>query len=115
MDPKDHLERYLRFMRSPVYVAENDLVAVAPDGRIASFMVWWPDASGISQIEPFGTHPDFQGRGVGRALIHFGLARMRDAGMGVCRVITDDYRAAATAFYRSVGFDDVGALNWWAR
>jgi ribosomal protein S18 acetylase RimI-like enzyme len=114
MDPALHLERYLGFMRSPVYVPENDLVAVTPEGEVASFMVWWPDQSGIAQIEPFGTHPRFSRRGVGRALIHHGLGLMRAAGMSICRVVTDDYRPA-TAFYESVGFDDVGALRWWAR
>jgi hypothetical protein len=38
MDRKLHLERYLRFMRSPVNDRERDLVAVAPDGRVAAFM-----------------------------------------------------------------------------
>jgi ribosomal protein S18 acetylase RimI-like enzyme len=114
MDPGQHLDRYLSFMRSPVYVPSNDLVAVAPDGTIASFMVWWPDPTGIAQIEPFGTHPDFHRRGVGRALLHFGLARMLEAGMRVCRVCTDDWREA-TMFYESVGFTDVGALRWWSR
>jgi predicted N-acetyltransferase YhbS len=114
MDPAEHLDRYLAFMRSPVYVPDNDLVAVTPDGVIASFMIWWPDRSGMAQIEPFGTHPRLARRGVGRALIHHGLGVMKAAGMSICRVVTDDYRPA-TAFYESVGFEDVGALRWWAR
>lgn len=114
MDPSMHVDRYLGFMRSPIYDPERDLVAVAPDGTIVSFMVWWPDVSGIAQIEPFGTHPDFHRRGVGRALIHYGLTRMRAGGMRLARVCTDDDRLA-TAFYESVGFDDVGRLRWWAK
>ena len=113
MSAEMHLARYLRFMRSPVYVPERDLVAVAPDGRIAAFMVWWPDSSGIAQIEPFGTHPDYHRKGVGRALIHHGLARMKDAGMSVVRVCTNEPRQA-TAFYEGVGFTDVGRLRWWS-
>jgi ribosomal protein S18 acetylase RimI-like enzyme len=109
-----HLQRYLDFMRSPAYVPEHDLVAVAPDGRIASFMVWWDDETGVAQIEPFGTHPDFHRQGIGRALLYHGLHRMRDEGMRACRVVTDDYREA-TSFYEGVGFRDVGRLRWWAR
>lgn len=113
MTDEEHLERYLRFMRSPVYVPERDLVAVAPDGTIASFMVWWPDDSGIAQIEPFGTHPDFQGRGIGRALIHHGLGQMRESGMRLVRVCTEVTRDPANRFYPGVGFDVVGRLVSW--
>ena len=111
-EPAAHLDRYLSFMRSSVYDKERDLVAVAPDGRIAAFMIWWPDSSGIAQIEPFGTHPDFRRQGIGRALIHFGLLRMREAGMRITRVGTDEPRKA-TEFYEGVGFADVGRTRWW--
>ena len=115
MDPEMHLQRYLRFMRSPVYDRSRDLVVVSPEGRIVSFMIWWPDQTGIAQIEPFGTHPDFHRRGFGKALIHYGLRAMRDAGMILCRVTSDEPRTGATAFYESVGFQDVGRLRWWGK
>lgn len=113
MEPQIHLDRYLGFMRSPAYDAERDLVAVSSDGQIAAFMVWWPDDSGVAQIEPFGTHPSFQRQGIGTALLHFGLGRMREAGMRSVRVITDDYREDATSFYTAAGFEDVGRVRWW--
>lgn len=109
-----HLQRYLGFMRSPEYVGERDLVAVDPDGRIASFMVWWADDSGVAQIEPFGTHPDYHRQGIGRALIYHGLRQMKAAGMHTCRVLTDDWRGA-TAFYEGVGFTDVGRVRTWQK
>lgn len=114
MDEAAHLERYLKFMRSAAYEPERDLVAVAPDGRIASFVVWWPDRTGIAQIEPFGTHPDFQRQGVGRALLYHALIEMREAGMHRVRVVTDEPREDATGFYAGVGFEDVGRVRWWA-
>ncbi len=113
MTPEDHLDRYLRFMRSPVYDLSRDLVAVAPDGRIASFMVWWPDQSGIAQIEPFGTHPEYQRQGAGRALMRYGLVEMAKAGMDKVRVCTETTREDAVAFYEAVGFARVGLLGWW--
>lgn len=109
-----HLERYLRFMRSPVYVPDRDLVAVSPDGRVASFMIWWGDDSGHAQIEPFGTHPDFQRQGIGRALIYHGLARMKAARMHTARVVTDESRDGPS-FYEGVGFGDAATLRWWRR
>jgi ribosomal protein S18 acetylase RimI-like enzyme len=113
MDPEQHLQRYLRFMRSPVYDRERDLVAVAPDGRIAAFLIWWPDRSGIAQIEPLGTHPDFQRQGWGRALVEFAVARMADAGMHTVRVCTEETRVPASSFYPAAGFTQVGSLGWW--
>ena len=113
MDHDMHLDRYLRFMRSPVYERERDLVAVAPDGRIASFIYWWSDESGIVEIEPFGTHPDFQGQGTGRALMYFALQRMAEAGMTTARVATDDWRADANDFYDGIGFERKGSVRWW--
>lgn len=107
-----HLKRYLDFMRSPVYVPDRDLVAVSPEGVIAAFTVWWDDPSGIAQIEPFGTRPDFHRRGIGRALMNFALAEMRAAGMRVARVCSED-DPRARAFYSGVGFEDVGPLRWW--
>jgi GNAT superfamily N-acetyltransferase len=107
-----HLQRYLDFMRSPVYVPERDLVAVSPDGTIAAFTVWWADPSGVAQIEPFGTHPDFHRQGIGRALIYHALSEMKRAGMRTARVCSlDDPRPAG--FYRGVGFTDIGPLDWW--
>jgi ribosomal protein S18 acetylase RimI-like enzyme len=114
MPPAMHLQRYLDFMRSPVYVPEHDLIAVTPQGRVASFMVWWADPSGVAQIEPFGTHPDFQRQGVGRALIYHGLAEMRAAGMHTARVSTDA-AGHATSFYEGVGFQEAGTIRWWKR
>lgn len=109
-----HLQRYLDFMRSPVYEPERDLVAVDSEGRVGSFMVWWGDGSGIAQIEPFGTHPDFHRRGIGRALLYHGLGEMKRAGMRLVRVCTDDDRLA-TKFYEGIGFEDVDRLRWWKR
>jgi len=109
-----HLERYLRFMRSPVYMPDRDLVAVSPEGRVVSFMIWWGDATGLAQIEPFGTHPDFQRQGIGRALIYHGLAQMKEVGMHTARVVTDGAREATT-FYEAVGFSDAATLRWWRK
>jgi ribosomal protein S18 acetylase RimI-like enzyme len=114
MDEAAHLERYLRFMRSPVYDRERDLVAVAPDGRIGSFVFWWPDSSGVAQIEPFGTHPDFQRQGIGKALSYHALTKMKDSGMTLARVVTDESRLDANGFYEGVGFEMVGKTRSWA-
>lgn len=113
MDPDAHLDRYLRLMRSPVYDRERDLVVVSPQGRVASFLVWWPDPSGIAQLEPVGTDPEFQRQGFGKALMEYAFARMAAAGMSRVRVVTDDYRKDAMAFYPAAGFSPSVKLRSW--
>ena len=115
LDPKAHRARYLRFMRSPGYAPERDIVAVAPDGTVASFAIYWQDdALSLGQFEPVGTHPGFQRRGLARALLHAGLARLAAAGIRRARVMTGGANEAAKATYLAAGFrlvDEIAAYR----
>jgi hypothetical protein len=52
MEPDMHRARYRRFMASPAYEPENDLVVIAPDGEVAAFAIVWPDDDlGSGQFE----------------------------------------------------------------
>jgi ribosomal protein S18 acetylase RimI-like enzyme len=123
---KEEVEAYVRLHRSvfetdtmkvawrarilccPEYQAELDLVAVAPDGRLAAFCICWlaTDAEGrvIGQIEPLGVHRDFCGMGLGRAILVEGLRRLYRCGADRVYVETDQYRNAALGLYEAVGF-----------
>ncbi len=97
--------RYLRFMESPVYDREHDLIVVAPDGRVGSFCVIWLDPlNRVGLFEPVGTHPDFQRQGLGRAVMAEGLRRMRAAGMATAIVCAEGDNPAAIGLYESLGF-----------
>jgi ribosomal protein S18 acetylase RimI-like enzyme len=98
-----------RTLAAPEYRPELDLVAVAPDARLAGFAVCWFADVGLDgrrsgQFEPVGVHPDFQGQGLGRALMAEGLRRLRAAGAEAVSVETDHQRGAALRLYTSVGF-----------
>jgi mycothiol synthase len=94
-----------RTLRMPGYRADLDLVAVAPDGRLAGFCVGWLDAErGVGQIEPHGVDPDFRGLGLSRALMLDYLARLRECGATRAWVETEDSREGALASYEAVGF-----------
>jgi ribosomal protein S18 acetylase RimI-like enzyme len=106
-----YLDRFRRFMRSAVYDPERDRVAVAPDGRVAAFTITWHDhAVGDGLFEPVGTHPDFQRRGLGRAVITDALARMQAAGLRRALVCSATDNPAAVGLYQSCGFQIVGRL-----
>jgi mycothiol synthase len=97
--------RYMRFMESPAYDRDRDLITVAPDGRAASFCVFWLDpVNRVGHFEPVGTHPEFQRRGLGRAVIAEGLRRMKAAGMQTATVCTHGDNLAAIGLYQSMGF-----------
>ncbi len=98
----------MRTLRRPEYVADLDLVAVAPDGRLAAFCICWFDRDSegepIGQIEPLGVHEDFRELGLGRAILSEGLQRLHLCGADKVYVETDKYRNAALALYEAMGF-----------
>jgi ribosomal protein S18 acetylase RimI-like enzyme len=116
MEPAAHRTRYRRFMASPAYDPDHDVVAVTPGGAVASFAVWWrDDALSLGQFEPVGTHESYQGLGLGAAVLAACLAGMQSAGLRTARVYTDESRPPAIALYRSMGFEIVDTLRWWER
>jgi mycothiol synthase len=93
-------------LRTPGYDPQLDLVAVAPDGRLAAVALAWlgPAVRGRreGQFEPVGTAPEFRRRGLARALLLDGMRRLRAAGATHALVETEDVRAAANGLYRTV-------------
>jgi ribosomal protein S18 acetylase RimI-like enzyme len=97
----------LAIMRAPCYHRELDLVAVAPGGQLAAFCQGWPGSLGAeaaAQIEPFGTHPYFRRRHLGRAILHAIMRRMADSAIGRVFVEAWDDNLDATGAYESAGF-----------
>ncbi len=97
-----------RILDAPQYHPDLDLVAVAPDGRLAAYCLGWLDATapagGQGQIEPLATHPDFAGLGLGRAVLGETLRRLHSQGATRVWVETDSYRDAALNVYAQAGF-----------
>lgn len=56
----------------------------------------------IGLFEPVRTHPDFQGKGLGKAVMTEGLRRMKAAGMKRAIVGFDLTNVAALALYTSM-------------
>ena len=61
----------------------------------------------MGEIYMVAVDPDFQGHGIGSALIEFALAWMKDAGMSIAMVETggDAGHAPARHTYEKVGFE----------
>jgi ribosomal protein S18 acetylase RimI-like enzyme len=95
---------YRTMQQAPDYAADLDLFIKAPNGDCASFCTIWVDtANHYANFEPVGTRGDYQRLGLARALLHEGLRRM------AARGVTRSYISSDNAFYRKVGFQEIGA------
>jgi GNAT superfamily N-acetyltransferase len=97
-----------RTLGMPGYEPELDLVVTAPDRRLVGFCVGWlaPERR-VAQIEPIGVDPEFQGLGLGRALLLEMLRRFKTRGAEHAQVETDSGRSPARSLYEAVGFRPV--------
>lgn len=113
---EDYVGRFASFMQSPAYATATDLVAAAPDGRIAAFCITWTDeANRVGLFEPVGTHPDFQRKGLGRAVLLEALRRLREKGIQRAIVCTSHENDPALKLYASVGFQRYSEFRFYAR
>jgi GNAT superfamily N-acetyltransferase len=104
-DWETYWPQYEQFIGSAVYAGERDLFVRSPDGRGASACTIWFDAvNAVGLFEPVATHPDFQGQGLGKAVMAEGLRRMQAAGMRRAVLGFDPNNASARALYSSLGF-----------
>jgi ribosomal protein S18 acetylase RimI-like enzyme len=98
-------EKYARLLTVPHYRLEDDLVVEAPDGTLAAFALGWHDPDGgVAELEPVGTHPDHQRRGLSRAVVTAAVRRFLEAGVRTVQVYADSSEEAAEALYASIGF-----------
>jgi mycothiol synthase len=107
-----YIQRFTRFMRSPVYDPDLDVVAATPDGKIGAFCIVWPDSvNRIGLFEPVGAHPDYQRKGLGKAVMLEGLRRLQRRGMTSAMVCTGEGNLPGMKLYDAVGFRTTNKLG----
>jgi mycothiol synthase len=98
-------EQYARYMGSAGYHGARDLFVRSPDGRGASACtIWFDPVNAVGLFEPVATHPDFQGKGLGKAVMAEGMRRMKAAGMRRAILGFDPNNVPARALYTAMGF-----------
>jgi ribosomal protein S18 acetylase RimI-like enzyme len=98
-------EDYAYFMRLPGYDRELDVVAVAPDGVIASYVNGWIDPlNKVGDFGPLGARPAYRRHGLTRAVLLECLRRMQQRGMDRVSVSTGVTNIPAIRLYEGVGF-----------
>ena len=96
---------YAQFIGSPVHDGKRDLFVRSPTGQgAAACTIWFDPVNGVGLFEPVATHPDFQGKRLGKAVMAAGMQRMKAAGMNLAIVGFDPNNRAALALYTSMGF-----------
>jgi len=107
---------YRAFIQAPGYRPELDIIASTPDGSVAAFgMAWLDDANRVGEFEPVGTHPDWRGRGLGRAVLAEGLRRLGARGVRSAIVYVEADNEPAMRLYASVGFRQVNMVRSYTR
>ncbi|MFC0527072.1 GNAT family N-acetyltransferase [Phytohabitans kaempferiae] len=92
-------------MAKPGYDPAREIVAVAPDGRIAAYTVYWMDSRNrTGHFEPVGTHAAFRRLGLARAVMREAMARMERAGMATVTVNHNADNVPARRLYEELGF-----------
>ncbi len=107
-------EWYRNVQRAPLYRRDLDIVAVAPDGDLASFAtIWFDDVTRTGAFEPVGTAPEHQRRGLSKAVLSEGLRRLRR--IGATRAYVGSYSPGAHAAYEAAGFTQCEIIEPWVK
>jgi GNAT superfamily N-acetyltransferase len=105
---------YRNIQKAPLYRRDLDIVAVAPDGAVASFCtVWFDDITLTAACEPVATSPAHQKKGLAVACIHEGLRRARE--MGATKGFVGSSSEAGHKCYASAGFTDYRVSRQWLK
>lgn len=96
------VEQYQRVRTTWPYRAELDIVARQGEDTVAFCTAWLDESNAAGVLEPVGTHPAHQRKGVGRAVCLAALHALRAAGARTAQV--SHATEAARALYESMGF-----------
>ena len=107
-------EWYLNIQRCPLYRRDLDLVAVAPNGDIASFCtIWYDDFTRTANYEPVATQPEYHRMGLARACLTEGLHRLKRLGCVLACVSSE--KPSVHQVYHSIGFDEHEISRSWVK
>jgi ribosomal protein S18 acetylase RimI-like enzyme len=115
------VEYRLSMMHTPSY-DRTSICGVAPDGRLAAYCMCYisPEQNKLSgrqdgYTDPISTLPDFQRRGLAKALMVSGMKLLRAHGMETARLSTSRDNFAMQQAAEGVGFQVDFRTAWFAK
>ncbi len=111
------LEERLAIMGSAEYIAELDLVVAAPDGRLVGNCIGGVSEAGgaAGYTDPVVVHPNYQGKGVAKALIQAGLGGLFTRGVRRVQLGTSSSNIAMQRVADALGFACVARSTWFSK
>jgi mycothiol synthase len=114
VDNREDVTWYRNIQNAPLYRRDLDIVAMAPDGAIASFCtIWFDDVCRIGIFEPVATVPAHQRHGLGKAVMSEGLRRL--VRKGATKAFVSSYSDEAGALYAAAGFQAYELNEPWTK
>jgi ribosomal protein S18 acetylase RimI-like enzyme len=115
------IEERIAIMNTDAYLPEADLVVQAPDGSLAGNCICGIEPR-VSEIEeergytdPVIVHPQHQRRGIARALLLEGLARLRERGIRFAELGTTNLNMGMRKAAEAAGFQCVSQRVWYSK
>ncbi|MBM3292264.1 GNAT family N-acetyltransferase [Candidatus Bathyarchaeota archaeon] len=100
--------------RASFYHKELDLVMVNKKGKIASFCTFRFDApSGITELEPMGTLPEYRRKGLAKALLCEGFRRLQKYNPKLLYIDGAADTPEANRLYEVTGFTETQNYYFW--
>ena len=87
----------------PAEIAAGRTVVIEAEGRIAGYMIAWPEADAYF-IDNVAVDPGMQGRGLGRQLMDHAAAEAKRLGVPALHLYTNIAMTENLAMYGHLGF-----------
>ena len=113
-------DEQLAVMRDPEYRPSLDLVAAAPDGRLAGFCICSVSRAEDQRhsqregwIELIGVERRYRRHGLGQALLLAGLRALASQGLDTALLGTTSWNTPAQCLYANAGFSTIYRVLWY--
>jgi len=101
---------------APTYAPAWDLAVISPDGEHVAFCLARLDEQNrVAEIDPIGTRPEYQRRGLAKALVAECFGRLRACGMRYAYIGAGPKSAVGNRLYESLGSVEMFQEHCWIK